>query len=155
MPFQPVLHPASETGMTPTSYAYQHETGTNPGLQPAARNALVPSGNAPAGENGQKGAFQLVHGYGGIPTELRNAVKITYLSILTMQQGKEQPRFGVHLRCALTSPAQMWNRLRTAKRNRGESAEEWGDGIFRMCEALIYFEPRIEFEFFVYCIRNK
>ncbi|OWZ16734.1 hypothetical protein PHMEG_0009429 [Phytophthora megakarya] len=42
----------------------------------------------------------------------------------------------------------MWNRLKCAKRNRDEAAEE-------LCEALNYNEPRMQYEFFYDGIRNK
>ncbi|KAG2898328.1 hypothetical protein PC117_g22585 [Phytophthora cactorum] len=51
--------------------------------------------------------------------------------------------------CAVVEPA------KAAKRNRGESAEEWGDRIATLCEALNYYEPRMRYEFFLDGLRNK
>ncbi|KAG2875705.1 hypothetical protein PC114_g24583 [Phytophthora cactorum] len=52
-------------------------------------------------------------------------------------------------------PAQLWNRLKTAKRNRGKSAEKWRHRISTMCVAIDYNEPRMRFEFFLDGLRNK
>ncbi|OWZ03594.1 LOW QUALITY PROTEIN: hypothetical protein PHMEG_00024645 [Phytophthora megakarya] len=107
--------------------------------------------------------------YGGIPTELWNAVKVIipfYSDNATNERAAafwrsfEKCTNGMNDDLRLTAFEQclkgkIWNRLRTAKRNRGESAEEWGDHIIRMCEALNYFEPRMRFEFFTDSIRNK
>ncbi|OWY93123.1 LOW QUALITY PROTEIN: hypothetical protein PHMEG_00037598 [Phytophthora megakarya] len=60
-----------------------------------------------------------------------------------------------HNRFLSQTPAQIWNRLKSAKGNRDESAEEWGDRILRLCEALNYKEPRMQYEFFYDGIRNK
>eukprot|EP00644_Phytophthora_capsici_P016037 jgi/Phyca11/115505/e_gw1.28.477.1 len=139
--------------------------------------------------------------YIGIPTELRNAVKVivpfysdtatseraaafwssfercTYgmddqMRLTAFEQclkGKvgqawwynsvirafETLRVKFHNRFICQTPGQLWERLKTAKRNRGESAEEWGDRIAKMCDALNYHEPRMRFEFFLGGIRNK
>ncbi|OWY98036.1 hypothetical protein PHMEG_00031301 [Phytophthora megakarya] len=50
-----------------------------------------------------------------------------------------------HNRFLSQTPAQMWNRLKSAKRNRKEP----------LCEALNYNEPRMQYEFFYDGIRNK
>eukprot|EP00644_Phytophthora_capsici_P008768 jgi/Phyca11/131854/e_gw1.118.16.1 len=139
--------------------------------------------------------------YIGIPTELRNAVKVivpfysdtatseraaafwssfercTYgmddqMRLTAFEQclmGKvdqawwynsvirdfETLRVKLYNRFICQTPGQLWERLKTAKRNRGESAEEWGDRIAKMCDALNYHEPRMRFEFFLGGIRNK
>ncbi|KAG3207348.1 hypothetical protein PC128_g160 [Phytophthora cactorum] len=62
-------------------------------------------------------------------------------------------RFHNHFICH--TPAQLWNQHKAAKRNRGESAEEWGDRIATMCEALNYYEPRMRYELFLDGLRNK
>jgi len=67
----------------------------------------------------------------------------------------EALRVRFHNRFICQTPAQLWNRLKTAKRNKGESAEEWGGRISTMCEALNYNEPRMRFEFFLDGLRNK
>ncbi|KAG4049566.1 hypothetical protein PC123_g15151 [Phytophthora cactorum] len=67
----------------------------------------------------------------------------------------EALRVRFHNRFICQTPAQLWNRLKAAKRNRGESAEEWGDRIATMCEALNYYEPRMRYEFFLDGLRNK
>ncbi|KAG3234367.1 hypothetical protein PI124_g20574 [Phytophthora idaei] len=88
----------------------------------------------------------------GIPTELRNAVKVIvpfYSDTTTSERAAafwrsfEKCTYGMDGQMRLTAlssasrtPAQLWNRLKAAKRNRGESAEEWGDRIATMCEAL-------------------
>ncbi|KAG2977326.1 hypothetical protein PC121_g22372 [Phytophthora cactorum] len=137
----------------------------------------------------------------GIPTELRNAVKViipfysdtatserdaafwrsfekcTYgmddrMRLMAFEQclkGKvdqewwynsridsfESLRVRFHNRFICQTPAQLWNRLRAAKRNCGESVEEWGDRIATMCEALNFYEPRMRYEFFLDGLRNK
>ncbi|OWY94263.1 hypothetical protein PHMEG_00036058 [Phytophthora megakarya] len=60
-----------------------------------------------------------------------------------------------HNRFLSQTPAQMWNRLKSANRNRDESAEEWGDRILRLCEALNYNEPRMQYELFYDGIKIK
>ncbi|KAG3247523.1 hypothetical protein PI124_g7783 [Phytophthora idaei] len=67
----------------------------------------------------------------------------------------ETLRVRFHNRFICQTPAQLWNRLKAAKRNRGESAEEWGDRIATMCEALNYYEPRMSSEFLLDGLRNK
>ncbi|KAI9992911.1 hypothetical protein PInf_014853 [Phytophthora infestans] len=69
--------------------------------------------------------------------------------------GVETLRVRFHNRFICQTPTQLWKRLKAAKRNRGESAEEWGDRISTMCEALNYPEPRMQFEFFMDGLRNK
>ncbi|KAI9991958.1 hypothetical protein PInf_017338 [Phytophthora infestans] len=127
----------------------------------------------------------------GIPTELRNAVKVIvpfYSDTATSERAAafwrsfekctygmdDQMRFTAFEQClkgkvgqewwynsridsfeTLRTPTQLWKRLKDAKRNRGESAEEWGDRISTMCEALNYSEPRMQFEFFMDGLRNK
>jgi hypothetical protein len=67
----------------------------------------------------------------------------------------EALRVRFHNRFICQTPAHLWNRLKNAKRNKGESAEEWGDRISTMCDALNYYEPRMRFEFFMEGLRNK
>ncbi|KAG3110400.1 hypothetical protein PI124_g15797 [Phytophthora idaei] len=67
----------------------------------------------------------------------------------------EALRVRFHNRFICQTPAQLWNRLKAAKRNRGESAEEWGDRIVTMFEARNYYEPRMRYEFFLDGLRNK
>ncbi|EGZ18958.1 hypothetical protein PHYSODRAFT_501060 [Phytophthora sojae] len=69
--------------------------------------------------------------------------------------GFEALRVWFHNRFICQTPAQLWNRLKTAKQNKGKSAEEWGDRIPTMYEALNYNEPRMQFEFFLDGLRNK
>ncbi|OWZ06632.1 hypothetical protein PHMEG_00021089 [Phytophthora megakarya] len=132
--------------------------------------AVIPA-IVPAGTSSTTGdSTHNVQMVAGIPTELRNAVKV----ILPFQSEKasyeraaafwrsnsrienfRQLKDRFHNRFLSQTPAQMWNRLKSAKRNRDESAEEWGDRIFRLCEALNYNEPRMQYEFFYDGIRNK
>ncbi|ETK84626.1 hypothetical protein L915_10432 [Phytophthora nicotianae] len=58
-------------------------------------------------------------------------------------------------RSSVVTPAQLWSRLKAAKRKRGKSVEEWGDRISTMCEALNYHEPRMRYEFFLDGLWNK
>ncbi|KAG2762941.1 hypothetical protein PC116_g23457 [Phytophthora cactorum] len=67
----------------------------------------------------------------------------------------EELRVRFHNRFICQTPAQLWNRLKAAKRNSGETAEEWGDRIATMCEALNYYESRMRYEFFQDGLRNK
>ena len=67
----------------------------------------------------------------------------------------ETLRIRFHNRFISRTPAQLWTQLRTARRQHGESVEEWGDRVDRMCEALRYNEPRMRYEFFLEGIRNK
>ncbi|KAG2800803.1 hypothetical protein PC112_g20312 [Phytophthora cactorum] len=67
----------------------------------------------------------------------------------------EALRLRFHNRFICQTPVQLWNRLKAAKRNRGESAEEWGDRIATMCEALSYYDPRMRYEFFLDGLSNK
>ncbi|KAI9990479.1 hypothetical protein PInf_021481 [Phytophthora infestans] len=129
-------------------------------------------GMATAGDRSYRNAPNI-----GIPTELRNAVKCTYgmddqMRLTAFEQclkgkvgqewwynsridGFETLRVRFHNRFICQTPTQLWKRLKAAKRNRGESAEEWGDRISTMCEALNYHEPRMQFEFFMDGLRNK
>ncbi|KAI9999232.1 hypothetical protein PInf_004052 [Phytophthora infestans] len=66
----------------------------------------------------------------------------------------ETLRVCFHNRFIRQTSTQLWKRLKVAKRNRGESAEEWGDRIMTICEALNYPEPRMQFEFFMDGLRN-
>ncbi|KAG2912396.1 hypothetical protein PC115_g12320 [Phytophthora cactorum] len=109
----------------------------------------------------------------GIPTELRNAVKVIvpfYSDTATSERAAafwrsfEKCAYGMDGQMGLTAfaqclkgktPVQLWNRLKAAKRNRGESAEEWGDRIATMCEALSYYDPRMRYEFFLDGLSNK
>ncbi|KAG3092338.1 hypothetical protein PI125_g17149 [Phytophthora idaei] len=67
----------------------------------------------------------------------------------------EALRVRFHNRFICQTPAQLWNRLKADKRNRGETAEEWGDRIATMCEALNYYESRMRYEFFMDGLRSK
>ncbi|KAG2898117.1 hypothetical protein PC119_g22283 [Phytophthora cactorum] len=109
----------------------------------------------------------------GIPTELLNAVKVIvpfYSDTATSERAAafwrsfENCTYGMDGQMGLTAfeqflksktPAQLWNRLKAAKRNSGETAEEWGDRIATMCEALNYYESRMRYEFFQDGLRNK
>ncbi|KAI9981035.1 hypothetical protein PInf_010389 [Phytophthora infestans] len=67
----------------------------------------------------------------------------------------ESLRSRFHNRFVCLTPAQTWPRLKTATRKRGESAEEWGDRLETICDALNLPEPRMRYEFFLEGIRNK
>ncbi|KAI9981484.1 hypothetical protein PInf_009237 [Phytophthora infestans] len=67
----------------------------------------------------------------------------------------ESLRSRFHNRFLCLTPAQTWTRLKTAARKRGESAEEWGDRLETICDALNFPEPRMRYEFFLEGIRNK
>ncbi|ETP42524.1 hypothetical protein F442_10578, partial [Phytophthora nicotianae P10297] len=107
----------------------------------------------------------------GIPTELRNAVKGIVPFYSNTATSERRRHFGVSPKSArygrpdevdgvlavpkgqdrssVVTPAQLWSRLKAAKRKRGKSVEEWGDRISAMCEALNYHEPRMRYEFFL------
>ncbi|ETN22010.1 hypothetical protein PPTG_02069 [Phytophthora nicotianae INRA-310] len=113
----------------------------------------------------------------GIPTELRNAVKGIVPFYSNTATSERRRHFGVSPKSArygrpdevdgvlavpkgqdrssVVTPAQLWSRLKAAKRKRGKSVEEWGDRISTMCEALNYHEPRMRYEFFLDGLWNK
>ncbi|KAG2772233.1 hypothetical protein PC116_g19396 [Phytophthora cactorum] len=51
--------------------------------------------------------------------------------------------------------AQIWERLKKERRSKGESAEEWGDRILMICDALNYADARMRYELFLGGIGNK
>ncbi|ETO60897.1 hypothetical protein F444_20971 [Phytophthora nicotianae P1976] len=67
----------------------------------------------------------------------------------------ESLRVRFHNRFICQTPAQMWERLKKARRNKGESAEEWADRISKIFDALNYGDARMWYESFLGGIRNK
>uniref|UniRef100_H3H3R4 RNA-directed DNA polymerase n=1 Tax=Phytophthora ramorum TaxID=164328 RepID=H3H3R4_PHYRM len=50
---------------------------------------------------------------------------------------------------------ELWERLETTKRERGESVEEWGDRVSDLCESLNYPNPQMRYQLFRRGLRNK
>ncbi|KAE8999424.1 hypothetical protein PR003_g26159 [Phytophthora rubi] len=50
---------------------------------------------------------------------------------------------------------ELWERLETTKRERGEFVEEWGDRVSDLCESLDYANPQMSYHFFRRGLRNK
>ncbi|KAE8963199.1 hypothetical protein PR003_g31010 [Phytophthora rubi] len=50
---------------------------------------------------------------------------------------------------------ELWERLETTKRERGESVEEWGDRVSDLCESLDYPNPQMRYQLFRRGLRNK
>ncbi|KAE8914349.1 hypothetical protein PF005_g22240 [Phytophthora fragariae] len=50
---------------------------------------------------------------------------------------------------------ELWERLETTKRERGESVEEWGDRGSDLCESLDYPNPQMRYQLFRRELRNK
>ncbi|KAE9018571.1 hypothetical protein PF005_g7274 [Phytophthora fragariae] len=50
---------------------------------------------------------------------------------------------------------ELWERLETTKRERGEFVEEWGDRVSDLCESLDYANPQMRYHLFRRGLRNK
>ncbi|OWZ04041.1 hypothetical protein PHMEG_00024132 [Phytophthora megakarya] len=50
---------------------------------------------------------------------------------------------------------ELWERLQTMKRERGESIEEWGDRVSELCDSLDYPDARMRYQLFRRGLRNK
>ncbi|KAE9203173.1 hypothetical protein PF004_g18205 [Phytophthora fragariae] len=50
---------------------------------------------------------------------------------------------------------ELWERLQTTKRERGESVEEWGDRVSDLCDSLDYPNPQMRYQLFRRGLRNK
>ncbi|OWZ04522.1 hypothetical protein PHMEG_00023558 [Phytophthora megakarya] len=50
---------------------------------------------------------------------------------------------------------ELWERLQTTKRERGESIEEWGDRVSELCDSLDYPDARMRYQLFRRGLRNK
>ncbi|KAE8986477.1 hypothetical protein PR002_g22343 [Phytophthora rubi] len=50
---------------------------------------------------------------------------------------------------------ELWERLQTTKRERGESIEEWGDRVSDLCDSLDYPNPQMRYQLFRRGLRNK
>eukprot|EP00644_Phytophthora_capsici_P005895 jgi/Phyca11/98124/e_gw1.2.410.1 len=53
------------------------------------------------------------------------------------------------------TPLQMIERLKTAKRSRGMSAEVWADLISSLCDEAQYFDPEMRYQYFLSGLRNR
>ncbi|KAG2761577.1 hypothetical protein PC129_g20907 [Phytophthora cactorum] len=67
----------------------------------------------------------------------------------------ESLRVHFHNRFICQTSSQLWKRPKKASRNKGKSAEEWGDRISKFCDALNYGDARMRYEFILGGIRNK
>lgn len=63
-------------------------------------------------------------------------------------------RVRFHNRFMCISPPQMMERLKNAKRSRGESAEEWGDRMNELCDEASLSDPLMRYQYFLGGIRN-
>ncbi|EGZ23539.1 hypothetical protein PHYSODRAFT_487396 [Phytophthora sojae] len=50
---------------------------------------------------------------------------------------------------------ELWERLQTTKRDRGESVEEWGDRVSDLCDSLDYPNPQMRYQLFRRWLRSK
>ncbi|OWZ09809.1 hypothetical protein PHMEG_00017430, partial [Phytophthora megakarya] len=50
---------------------------------------------------------------------------------------------------------ELWERLQTTKRQRGESIEEWCDCVSELCDSLDYLDARVRYQQFCRGLRNK
>ncbi|GMF42734.1 unnamed protein product [Phytophthora fragariaefolia] len=50
---------------------------------------------------------------------------------------------------------ELWERLQTTKRERGESVVEWGDRVSDLCDSLDYPNPQMRYQLFRRGLRNK
>lgn len=64
-------------------------------------------------------------------------------------------RVRFHNRFMCISPPQMMERLRTTKRSRGESVEEWADRIRDLCDEASIFDSLMRYQYFLAGIRNS
>lgn len=64
-------------------------------------------------------------------------------------------RVRFHNRFMCISPPQMMERLKTTKRTRGESVEEWADRIRDLCDEASIFDPLMRYQYFLAGIRNS
>lgn len=67
----------------------------------------------------------------------------------------ETLRVRFHNRFLCISPPQMMERLKTTKRTRGESVEEWADRIRDLCDEASIFDPLMRYQYFLSGIRNS
>lgn len=63
-------------------------------------------------------------------------------------------RVRFHNRFLCISPPQMMERLKTTKRSRGKSVEEWADRIRDLCDEASIFDPLMRYQYFLSGIRN-
>lgn len=64
-------------------------------------------------------------------------------------------RVRFHNRFLCISPLQMMEKLKTTKRSRGESVEEWADRIRDLCDEASIFDPLMRYQYFLTGIRNS
>jgi hypothetical protein len=50
---------------------------------------------------------------------------------------------------------ELWERLQTTHRRRGESVEEWGDRVSDLCDSMDYPDPRMRYQWFRHGLKNK
>ncbi|KAE9266779.1 hypothetical protein PR003_g32003 [Phytophthora rubi] len=50
---------------------------------------------------------------------------------------------------------ELWERLHSTKRARGESIEEWGDRVSDLCDSLDYPDPRMRYQLFRRGLNNR
>lgn len=50
---------------------------------------------------------------------------------------------------------ELWERLETTRREKGESVDEWGDRESDLCESLDYPNPQMRYQLFRRGLRNK
>ncbi|KAI9996393.1 hypothetical protein PInf_013820 [Phytophthora infestans] len=50
---------------------------------------------------------------------------------------------------------ELWERLETTRREKGESVDEWGDRVSDLCESLDYPNPQMRYQLFRRGLRNK
>ncbi|GMF55371.1 unnamed protein product [Phytophthora fragariaefolia] len=53
------------------------------------------------------------------------------------------------------TPEELWSKLNSLRRERGESVEAWGDRVSDLCDCLNYHDPKMRFQLFCKGLRNK
>ncbi|KAI9998539.1 hypothetical protein PInf_002930 [Phytophthora infestans] len=60
-----------------------------------------------------------------------------------------------HNRFLSRTADELWERLYSTKRERGESVEEWGDRVTDLCDSLDYPNPQMRYQLFRRGLKNK
>lgn len=64
-------------------------------------------------------------------------------------------RVRFHNKFISQSADELWARVNSLQRERGESIEEWGDRVSDLCDTLNYSDPKMRYQLFCKGLRNK
>lgn len=64
-------------------------------------------------------------------------------------------RVRFHNRFVSQTPEELWAKLNSLRRERGESVEEWGDRVSELCDCLNYHDAKMRYQLFCKGLRNK